>query len=484
MAITRRRLIGTAAAGAAVLAIPQGADAAPSSPAKRVDVVVVGAGFSGLAAARRIARAGRSVLVLEARDRVGGRVLNKPLGHGEIVEAGGQYIGPTQDRMASLALEYGVQTYPTYDQGNQITILGGKRVVGGFSPAVKREYVALSARLQSMSHEVPLNAPWTAERAAEWDSKTVQTWLAENNASPDAMEAFASIADLWGAEPRDVSLLFFLFYIAAAGNEQTPGTLDRLLDVRNGAQELRFVGGSQLVAQRIASSLGQRVALSSPVRQIDWRGREIRVVADGQTVTARRIIVALPPALAANIWYEPKLPTQRAQLLQRWPMGSLMKVEAVYDRPFWRDAGLSGVSLIGPGPIRETFDNTPPSGRPGVFFGFVGGTFSRSWSARPAAERRSLVLANFAAVLDDQRALNPIEYFEVDWPAEQWSRGGQAFMPTGVLLDYGSAIRSPVGPIHWAGTETATYWIGYMEGAVRSGERAASEALKSLSDSH
>ncbi len=447
----------------------------------RVDVVVVGAGFAGLSAARAITNAGRSVQVLEARDRVGGLVLNHPLGDGQVVEAGGQFIGPTQDRMAVLAREFSVDTYPTYNQGHAVAVIGGQQVAGGRDSAIMREYAGLLARLNAMAGDVPVDAPWRAARAREWDAQTLQTWLEANTDMPEAMLLFSSLAKLWGAEPRDVSLLFALFYIAAAGNETTPGTLNRLLDVRDGAQDLRFVGGSQLLAQRMADALGARVLLSTPVRAIErWSGGGVRVAADGYTVEAQRVIVAIPPALAAEIHYEPQLPTMRAQLFQRLPMGSAMKAEAVYDRPFWRYAGLSGQSLIGGGPIRLTFDNTPPSGRPGIFLGFIGGEHARPWSTRPAGDRRAAVLRSFASVVGDQ-ALNPIDYFEVDWPSEQWSRGGPvAYAGPGVLLDYGSTIREPVGPIHWAGTQTATYWNGYMEGAVRSGERAANEALSLL----
>jgi monoamine oxidase len=484
--LNRRRLLGTTVAGAVALAgasvLPAVASARSPASAQvdaQVDVVVVGAGFAGLSAARQLSGAGRSVVLLEARNRVGGRVLNHAIGGGEIAEAGGQFIGPTQDRMAALAREFGVATYPTYSQGRLVTLFGGNRSLG-FSAALGNEYHGLISRLQTMSAEVPVDAPWQAQRAREWDSQTIQTWLDANGASPDAMAAFGGVSDLWGAEARDVSLLFFLFYIAAAGNEDTPGSLDRLLSVQNGAQELRFVGGSHVLAQRMASALGDQLVLSAPVRQIDSTGSLVRVSADGRTVDARQVIVAVPPALAATIHYEPKLPTLRAQLFQRWPMGSLMKAEAVYERPFWRDAGLSGQSLIAGEAIRTTFDNTPPSGHPGVLFGFIGGEKARPWSVRPADERKAAVLRDLASVVGDA-ALSPIDYFEVDWPSEEWSRGGPvAYAGPGVLLDYGSTIRQPVGPIHWAGTETATYWNGYMEGAVRSGERAASEVLSVL----
>ena len=231
---------------------------------------------------------------------------------------------------------------------------------------------------------------------------------------------------------------------------------------------------------RSPQALGNRVFLANPVREIRLTKRHARVVTDSRVFDAKRVIVAVPPALAAAIHYEPKLPTRRAQLLQRMPMGSLMKIEAIYERPFWRHAGLSGISLLEDGPVRSTFDNTPPSGHPGVILGFVGGSHSRSWPLRDPGERRAAVLANLASVVGP-KALHPIDYFEVDWPGEEWSRGGPvAFLPPGVLLDFGSALREPVDRIHWAGTETATFWNGYMEGAAQSGARAAKEVIALL----
>jgi monoamine oxidase len=475
--ITRRRLLSTAAAGAAAVALPQTAKASSSSSA---DVIVVGAGFSGLAAARAIAKAGKSVVVLEARDRVGGKVLNHVLEDGDITEAGGTYIGPTQTRMAALAKEYGVATYPTYDTGKTVTVIGGTRSEDGYPPALLAEYGNLAGLLDAMSREVPVDAPWTATNAAAWDSITLYSWLVANDASADALEVFSSVADLWGAETRDVSLLFALYYIAAAGNESTPGTLERLQDIANGAQQLRFVGGSQLLAQLIAKQLGNSVIFKAPARAVLWSDNGVTVISDTLTVQAKQIILAISPALAAGIQYKPKLTTQRAQFLQRYPMGSLIKVEAVYDTPFWRAAGFSGVSVMAPGPVRSTFDNSPPSGHSGILIGFVGGAFARNWANLSADDRRAAVLGNFAAAFGDA-ALSPTEYFEFEWPAKQWSRGGPVgYVGPGVLLDYGTTIREPVGPIHWAGTEASTFWNGYMEGAVRSGERAAREVLSCL----
>lgn len=462
------------------MAVPRGVWASTGPIEAWVDVAILGAGFSGLAAARKIKAAGRSFLVLEARDRVGGKVLNKSIGGGEITEAGATYIGPTQNRMAYLAGKYQVPTYRTYDQGDNVSIIGGTRYVGGLPRELQVEYQTLVTRLNVMSTEVPVDAPSTARHAREWDSQTLHTWLKEQGASDGAMEIFSSVSDLWGAESRDVSLLFALYYIAAAGDTSKPGTLQRLLDIGDGAQELRFVGGSQLLAQRIAASLGDNLILSAPVREIDWSDDTVTITGDGHTVQAKKVIIAFAPALAARLQYEPKLPTPRAQLLQRYPMGSLMKIEAVYDTPFWRKKGLSGVSIGWPGPVRSTFDNTPPANHPGVIIGFVGGSRARDWSLRSEAERRAEVLTNFAMILGDE-ALNPTQYFAFDWPSEEWSRGGPVgYAGPGVLHDYANTLRAPVGPIHWAGTETATFWNGYMEGAVQAGERAACEVLDCL----
>ncbi len=466
---------GATATGAAVL---PAAPARAEEDLREADVVVVGAGFAGLSAARAVAKGGRAVLVLEARDRVGGRVVNHRVGDGVSVEAGGTYVGPTQDRMMALVGEYGLATYPTYDRGRPVLM----PTMGGDPAEIVAAFSGLMDRLEALAAEIDPAAPWAAERAVEWDSQTFQTWLDANATPLEAELITASGHTLWGAEPREMSLLFVLAYIAAAGNETTPGTLHRLAAITGGAQELRLVEGSQALAQRIAAELGRRrVVLSSPVSRITVTADgSVRVEGDGPTVIARQVIVALPPPLAGAIRYEPPLPEAKAQLLQRRPMGTTVKAQAVYARPFWREQGLSGEAINPATTPNLMFDNTPASGTPGVIAGFLGGRAGREWSQRPLEERRHNVIQAFATAFGAE-ALEAIDYFEVDWSAEEWSRGGPvAFAPPGVLIDYGEWIRRPVGPIHWAGTETSDYWTGYMEGAVRSGERAAAEALAAL----
>jgi monoamine oxidase len=446
--VTRRRLIGGAAlgaAGAAASSMPDaGANGRRRSRTRRADVAVVGAGLAGLTAARAVRRAGRSVVVLEARDRVGGRLLNRPIGAGEITELGGEFVGPTQDRVLALAGVLGVGTFPTYNEGRNVQLFGGVR--GTYpatglptQPDIAADSVRALQSLDPMAREVPVAAPWRARRAAEWDGQTLETWKQQTLRTAAGKAAFDTASQaMWGAEPRDLSLLFALFYIAAAGNARTPGSIARLLTTAGGAQERRLRGGSQVLALRIARSLGARVELGAPVRAIRQAHGRIRLDADGLTVHARRAIVAIPPSLTAQIDYHPALPAKRAQLVQRMPHGSLIKCEAIYPTPFWRREGLSGQAVSDTGPARSTFDNSPPDGRPGVLFGFVGGHDARTWGPRSPAARRRAVLRNFADLFG-ARALRPREYIEQDWSQEVWTRGCPvAWTAPGVLLDYGA----------------------------------------------
>jgi monoamine oxidase len=454
-------------------------------------VVVVGAGFAGLAAARDVARAGRSVIVLEARTRVGGRTLNAPIPGSEVIEIGGQWVGPTQDRILALGQEMGVPTYKTYNDGDNLYYRNGSLQrfsssgpLGAVPPDPEGapQAAAFIQAINDMSAQVPRDKPWEAGRAREWDSQTVETFAQGNTVSAGGRFLLdVGVEAVFAAEPGDISLLWLLFYTAAAGNESTPGDFNRLLNTAGGAQESRFVGGSQRVALRLAKKLGsKRVVLGSPVRRIKQGGASVTVESDRAIVSAKHVIVAIPPTLCQRIEFAPALPPGRDRLTQNWPMGSVVKCEAVYDRPFWRDGGLTGQVVSDASPVKITFDNTPASGSPGVMLGFIEARESRIWGQKSAGERRDAVLRNFATYFGDA-ALSPRGYVEMAWQEETWSGGCYAGNLTpGTLLDFGPAIRTPVGRIHWAGTETATLWAGYMDGAVRSGERAAAEVLARL----
>ena len=476
--LTRRRLLGAEAA-----------KRRPPRP-RRADVVVVGAGFAGLTAARELVRAGKSVIVLEARDRVGGRTLNASLGDGRVVEIGGQWVGPTQDRLLALAKEVGVGTYKIYNEGDGVLVYEGrhdrfstKGPLGPIPPVPDGIVDAATAiaKLDDMAATVPVDAPWKAPSAGEWDGQTFETWKQANTTTKGGRFLIdLGFVSVFAAEPRDVSLLYALFYMAAAGNETAKGTFDRLINTDGGAQESRFVGGSQRIALEVAKALGRRVVLRAPVRRIEQASGRVTVVTDSATYSARRVVVAIPPTLAGRIDYRPLLPPDRDQLTQRFPMGTVIKCEAVYDEPFWRADGLAGYTNADTDPVKLTYDNSPPDGRPGVLLGFIEGEAARIWGTRSATARREAVLANFATFFGE-RARRPRDYLELSWANEPWTRGCyEGYGPPGVLTELGEALRAPVGRIHWAGTETSTYWTGYMDGAVRSGERAAKEVLSEL----
>ena len=361
-----------------------------SDASQTVDVAVVGAGLAGLTAARDLMAAGHSVAVVEARDRVGGRTLNEPLDDGKVVEVGGQWIGPTQDRMAALAREVGVDTFPTYAQGENLNEWRGtmrryKGSIPKINPAVLVDVEQAQQRLNRMARSVPLDRPWAAAKAARWDSTTVRTWMERSMATRGGKDLLAlGVQSVWATEPEDFSLLHMLFYIHSGGS------LAMLFDTEGGAQESRFVGGSQLVSQRLAERLGDDVVhLGAPVRRIEHGADGVTVVADGLTVRAQRVIVALAPTLAGRIAYDPPLPGHRDQLTQRTPMGVVAKTMAVYDEPFWRADGLSGQATSDVGPVKLTFDNSPPDGSPGVLLGFVEGDRARGFALMSADERRT-----------------------------------------------------------------------------------------------
>jgi monoamine oxidase len=481
--VSRRELVvwaGATAAGA-LIGAPDAASARTGrSSVGRVDVVVVGAGLAGLSAASDLVRAGRSVVVLEARDRVGGRTLNRSVGGGEVVEVGGQWVGPGQDRILVRAKELGIRTFKTYTKGAQVFDYGGEQThFTGLIPPLPEpdasDFAQLLGKVVSLESTVPRSRPWTATGAQSLDSQTVETFKLANSSTRGARFLLdLAVKAVFAAEPRDMSLLHALFYLHS-GN----GFIN-LTSTAGGAQDSRFVGGSQLVSSGIAKQLGARVVLSAPVRQISQDSRGVTVRSDAGSWRTRRAIVAMAPALAARIEYSPPLPALRDGLTQRVPQGSAIKYEAVYRLPFWRSDGLSGYSNSDRAPIHFTYDNSPPGGLPGVLLGFVVGEDARRFGALPAASRRRAVLGAFVRLFGS-RAARPRELIEQNWSQDPWTRGCYAgYMAPGVWSDFGSALRVPVGRLHWAGTETSEVFAGYMDGAVRSGERAAAEVARRL----
>ena len=447
----------------------------------RVDteVCVVGAGYAGLTAARRLTQAGVAAVVLEARDRVGGRVWTRQLEDGTALDMGGTWLGPGQDAAYTLARELNVSTYPTYASGETVFVDAHGNVSGyrGSIPKIGPFPIASLAqgmfRLDAMARSVPLDAPWKATRARSWDGRSVGSWIESSVPTRTAKHLLrAAVRGLLTADPSEISLLQFLHLVRSAGS----GGLNALLAIEGGYQQDRLVGGAQSIANAMSQELGEAVHVNTPVSEIGQDAVGVTVRGDSLSAHAKRTIVTIPPRLAARIRYSPLLPTDHAQLLDRMPAGEIIKVMTVYDEPFWRADGRSGMSVAMNSPIETTLDASPESGR-GVLASFAFGPYARSLARLVPDDRRDLVLDTLRLRFGP-KAAEPMVYEEADWEREEWTRGcSAAHLATGVLTQFGRYLRVPVGRIHWAGTETATTSWGTIDGAIRSGLRAAGEVL-------
>ncbi|WP_277985685.1 flavin monoamine oxidase family protein [Nocardioides glacieisoli] len=448
-------------------------------------VVIVGAGLAGLSAARELQRAGDEVVVLEARDRVGGRVEGGVLA-GHPIELGGTWIGEGHSEMYALVDELGLTTFPTHNEPGRLLVqLGRTRaLVEGTKGAVPRlNPVALAdlaqgmARFDRLARSVDPAQPWAHPKAKLLDGQTFETWIRRTLHTPGGRAYFRVATEaLFSADAADLSLLHALFY--AVSNVD----LETLLAVDRGAQKDRVRGGSVQVAERMAAGLDVRLHAAVGLVEHDHRG--VAVTTRGGDVTAAdRAVIALPPTLAGRLRYDPVLPAWRDQLTQKLPAGTVAKTFAAYPTPFWREDGLNGQVAGDVGPVKVTFDISPPGGEVGILLGFVEGGDARRWQRLDEAERRRSVLECLVGYFGD-RAATPLAYVEKDWSAEEFTRGcyGAHFAP-GVWTGFGEALRPPVGHIHWAGAEYAVEWNGYMEGAVRSG-RATALALREGGSAH
>lgn len=441
------------------------------------DVVIVGAGLAGLAAARALADR-RDVVVLEARDRVGGRTVGHTFANGVTVEMGGQWIGPTHAEMLRLVDELGLETFPTYDEGDGLTVLDGARhrwdgASLGLPALSEAEIERLYGLIDGLAESVPLDAPWGAPGAAELDQQTVDSWLEVATSDQVARAYFRLItAAVFAAEAHEVPWLYFLFYVRSGGS------LDYLITTAGGAQELRVVGGSHRISIAMADALpADALRLGSPVRGIRQDRDAVRVSHAGGEVVARRAIVTLPPALAGELAYEPALTAPREALTRAFPMGNVIKCQVLYDEPWWRADGLSGQVLSFDDPIVSTFDNSPADGGAGILLAFAEGDHARDLGRLGLGERRHIVIGCLERFFG-HRAREYREYAELDWSTDEFTRGCYGGRPgTGVLTSFGTQLREPEGRIHWAGAETSAVSSGYMDGAVRSGLRAAAEVV-------
>jgi monoamine oxidase len=409
---------------------------------------------------------------------VGGRTVGHAFANGVTVEMGGQWVGPTHTEMLRLVDELGLATFPTYDDGDGLTIFDGAlhRWEGaslGLPERSEAEIERLHGLIDGLAESVPLDAPWQASGAAELDQQTVESWVVATTNDPVAQAYFRVLTTaVFSAETHEVPWLYFLFYARSGGS------LDYLITTTSGAQERRVVGGSHRISAAMALALpGDSLVMSSPVHRIRQDRGTVRVSHAGGDVVARRAIVTLPPALAGGLTYEPVLTGHRDALTRAFPMGSVIKFQVLYDEPWWRADGLSGQVISFDDPIATTFDNSPADGGAGVLLAFAEAEHARRLGRLGVGERRDTVMGCLERFFGP-RARDAREYAELDWSTEEYTRGCYGGRPgIGVLTGFGSQLREPQGRVHWAGAETSEVSSGYMEGAVRSGLRAAAEVV-------
>ena len=442
------------------------------------DIIVIGAGVAGLTAAYELKKMGKSVLVLEARDRVGGRTWSGVLDGAE-VDWGGEWIGEGQPRIYQLIKELGLRTFPTYDTGKKVLEVGGRTstyrgTIPWMAPWKLIQIQLAIWIIDALANRVDIANAWKHSNAANWDATTLDALRRKFMWSSDARGTMdGAMRTIFGAESGDLSLLHTLAYVRSAGS------MNNLIATEGGFQHDRIAGGAQSVSIALAKAIGEEnVRLGQPVTAIaqDQAGVTVTTLS-GQNFRAQRVIVAVPLPLGSRIAFDPPLPILRQQLMARSYMGAAVKIFVRYETAFWRERGFSGEAACGDGPVSVTFDQCSEDGQSACLMAFVGGKFARTWHQLPERERKQIILDRLAKYFGDE-ARKPLAYAEQDWGSEPWSGGAPiTIFPTGVLSVNGPALREPVGRVHWAGTETARQCMGFIEGAVESGQRAAQEVL-------
>lgn len=444
-------------------------------------VMIVGGGFSGIAAAKKLYEAGISFQLLEARDRLGGRTHTKILSENLYVDLGGQWIGPTQDRMYALCEEHGVDYFETYDQGKNVLDLHGKiRTYSGVIPKMDPISLVnldwLIKKIEKLARKIDLQAPWSHPKAKEYDAITLEHFIRKHSKTDACYQVIkVGCETIFAAELNEVSLLHALFYIKSGTS------LDCLINIKNGAQQHRVKGGMQRLAEKIATPFIAQIRFNSPVNKIKYSSDGVILYGDDFEIKVLKVILAIPPPLLAHIVFSPLLPILKRQLLDRYPMGHVGKCFMIYEKPFWRKDNFSGQVVSDHNtPFQTMFDCSPSDGSAGIMMAFTIGERAKDFFKLDEASRESEMQQLLVAYFGDE-SKKSMQYLDFSMTDEIWSKGCYAgLMPTGAWTGFKDAYRSPLDPLFFAGTEAATRWHGYIEGAVLAGEAAADQIINLL----
>lgn len=450
----------------------------------KTEVIIVGAGLSGLIAARQLAKQGVSIQILEASEHVGGRMFDYQSKLGHTFQLGAEWLGPDESRLQALLIELGLETIPHGQMGDAIINLAGKmthftpnenHIVGPLPLPphyLSDDIRSIFEQMDKLCEQVPLNCPENAPNAAVWDTISVAEWGQQQIKSPTSQALFNLITEIQMGAPLDQLSQLYHLYSWRSINK-------RMIDDR------RVKGGTQQICQLLAKSLAKQLYLEAPVRAIEQDEQGVKVQSDVGIFSADYLIVTAPPKPALAIHYQPALPAERTQLLASSTLAQTMKCIIVYDKPFWVEAGLSGFMMSDEGPLKVTDDCSPTEGSYGALIGLSSTKITEKWCQSSQQERRADVLTQLSTAFGSQAA-KPLEYVDHDWISYPWT-GGAYFtnLPPNIMTNYShDLLRQPVGRLYWAGTETATQWNGSMEGAICSGERAATEVLKQIQTGH
>jgi len=438
-------------------------------PHEYCDVAVIGAGLSGIWAAHLLKSKGLQVLVFEAQDRIGGRILTESSPVTPFVDGGAQYISKGQSRILSLLKKWDFETFPCYETGKTIYFQNGKLSVAQPSLKDPDETNRVAKILNEMAESVPLEKPWSCPNAHEWDNQTLEKWLQDNTQSKYAQDQILmSIEGVYQTCPGKTSLLGSLFCIKSGD------PLEAFLSPSEDP-ELRVEGGIEPLLHAIAESLHGQIILNAAVKQVHYDHNSVEIKSENITVKARHAIITLPPATAARIQYTPPLSSMRDQLAEKTPLGWVTKVHCTYQEPFWRSNGLSGSVISDSGFAKICADNSPSSGHPGILLAFIQGPDAVSFEKLSLVEKKKTITNELVGYFGSP-AENLIGYHEKSWHDDPHCRGCYGgYYPCSVWTEYGPALRKSIGPLHWAGTETSAIWNGKMEGALLSAEVAVSK---------